>query len=65
MKTLKNLIIFSCIIFQLWSCCGETKENTFLAKYQYEDFNQFRGIQIYKRGGDKYHQGLEIGRAHV
>jgi hypothetical protein len=35
-----------------YSCIGQSKEKTFLAKYEFEDFSQFKNGSVFIRGGD-------------
>ena len=38
----------------LFSSCVVHNERAFLAKYEFEDFSQYKGVNIFKRGTDKY-----------
>lgn len=60
MKIFRNTIITFCIILLFWCCGGLTEEKAFLAKYEFEDFSQFKGIEVHKRGGDENHQMLTM-----
>lgn len=42
------------------SCCAQTKEKAFLSQYEFEDFLQFKDIEVFKRGGDKNQQILAM-----
>lgn len=42
------------------SCIGQPREKAFLAKYEFEDFSQFKEVNIFKRGGDENNQALVI-----
>jgi hypothetical protein len=60
MKIIRNTIITFCISLLFLSCGGLTEEKAFLAKYEFEDFSQFKGIEVHKRGGDENHQMLTM-----
>jgi hypothetical protein len=47
-------IVTNCLIMMLcfYSCIGQSKEKTFLAKYEFEDFSQFKNVSVFIRGGD-------------
>ncbi len=49
MITIRNLIILL-----LTGCFGQSKEKSFLAKYELEDFSQFNGVEMILRGVDKH-----------
>ena len=34
------------------SCIGQSEEKAFLAKYEFEDFSQFKNVSVFIRGGD-------------
>ena len=37
----------------LSGCFGQSKEKTFIAKYEFEDFSLFNNVHIFIRGGDR------------
>jgi len=45
------------------SCIGQTKEKTFIAKYELEDFSQFKGVDMAFRGSDKQGNFVVFGYA--
>ena len=46
-------IVTNCLIMLCFnSCIGQSKEKTFLAKYEFEDFSQFKNVSVFIRGGD-------------
>lgn len=59
MNELKNILI-STIVLLLGSCCEQTKERVFLDQYEFEDFSQFKYVNVFKRGGDKNEQILAM-----
>ena len=46
------------------SCFGQSKENAFITIYELEDFSQFKGVNIFKRGGDKNDQILVMDASY-
>lgn len=52
-------ITIICLTMSLFSnCIGQSKERAFIVKYEYEDFSPFKGINVFKRGGDGNNQIL-------
>lgn len=45
-----NSIIISIICY---GCLGQSREKNFLAMYEFEDFSDFKGVDMYLRGLDK------------
>jgi len=43
-------ILSTLIMLLLGSCTGYSHEKTFLSKYEFEDFSQFNGVNIFYRG---------------
>lgn len=44
----------------LTSCLGQSKEKAFIVKNEFEDFSQFKGVNVFKRGGDKNQEILAM-----
>lgn len=65
MNILRNTIISSCIMLIFGSCCGQTKEKAFLAQYEFEDFFQYKDVDVFKRGGDKNQQILAMFLSYI
>jgi len=59
MKTLINIIISS-LVMLIFNSCAVHNERAFLAKYEFEDFSQFKGVNIFKRGTDKHNNPLLV-----
>lgn len=49
---LKQVVINCLIMLCFNSCIGQSKEKAFLAKYEFEDFSQFKNVSVFIRGGD-------------
>ncbi len=46
-------IVTNCLIMLCFnSCIGQSEEKAFLAKYEFEDFSQFKNVSVFIRGGD-------------
>ena len=46
-------IVTNCLIMLCFnSCIGQSEEKAFLAKYEFEDFSQFKNVSVIIRGGD-------------
>jgi hypothetical protein len=46
-------IVTNCLIMLCFnSCIGQSEEKAFLAKYEFEDFSQFKNGSVFIRGGD-------------
>ena len=60
MNILKKVIFSIFIMFFWWSCCGQTKEKVFLNQFEFEEFLQFKDIDVSKRGGNNYQQTLAL-----
>ncbi|MBP1629140.1 MAG: hypothetical protein H6Q15_33 [Bacteroidetes bacterium] len=56
----KRIIINCLIILLLTSCLGQSKEKEFIVKNEFEDFSQFKGVNVFKRGGDKNQEILAM-----
>jgi len=52
MKIIKSLIFIIFATILLYSCEQHKREKEFLDKYEYEDFSQFKGINMWIRGYD-------------
>ena len=52
MKTIKSLIFIIFATILLYSCEQHKREKEFLDKYEYEDFSQFKGVNMDVRGYD-------------
>lgn len=63
MKILRNTLIISLIMLFFGSCCAQNKKKSFLAKYEFEDFSQFNGINMFFRGCDKEGNYIIFGYA--
>jgi hypothetical protein len=50
---LKNNILSIFIILSTCSCCGQSKEEAFIAQYEFEDLSQFKGTHMFHRGKNK------------
>jgi len=44
-------------------CIGQSQEKTFIVKYEFEDFSQFKGVDIAFRGADKHNNFVVFGYA--
>ena len=49
---LKQVVINCLIMLCFNSCIGQFKEKAFLAKYEFEDFSQFKNVSVFIRGRD-------------
>lgn len=56
----KQIIINCLIILLLTSCLGQSKEKAFIVKNEFENFSQFKGVNVFKRGGDKNQEILAM-----
>jgi hypothetical protein len=50
MIKLRNIIISSIVMSLFSGCVGSFYEKAFLSKYEFEDFSQFKGVNIFFRG---------------
>lgn len=68
MNNMSKKMIKSCLIMLIMilliSCFGQSKEKAFIAKHELENFSQFKGVNIFKRGGDKNDQILAIDASY-
>lgn len=56
----KNIMINLLTILLLTGCLGQSKEKAFIVKNELEDFSQFKGINVFKRGGNKNQEILAM-----
>ena len=49
---LKQIVINCLIMLCFNSCIEQSKEKAFLAKYEFEDFSQFKNVSVFIRGRD-------------
>ena len=49
---LKQVVVNCLIMLCFNSCIGQFKEKAFLAKYEFEDFSQFKNVSVFIRGRD-------------
>ena len=64
MTMLRQILISNLTIILLFCGCAEqSREDEFLAKYEFEDFNQFKGTNIFVRNFDKQGNLIIIGYA--
>ena len=59
----KHITIICLIMSSFYSCIGQTKEKTFISKYELEDFSQFKGVDMAFRGSDKQGNFIAFGYA--
>jgi len=45
------------------SCIGQSQEKTFITKYEFENFSQFKGVDMAFRGADKHNNFVIFGYA--
>jgi len=62
MKTIKSLIFIIFATILLYSCEQHKREKEFLDKYEYEDFSQFKGVNMDVRGYDDRGKIIITGR---
>ena len=62
MKTIKSLIFIIFATILLYSCEQHKREKEFLDKYEYEDFSQFKGVNMDVRGYDDSGKIIITGR---
>lgn len=60
---LKEITIICLIVLLFDSCMGQSKEKVFIAKYEFEDFSQFKGVDMALRGADKQGNFVVFGYA--
>ena len=60
----KHINIWTIIMLLLFSgCLGQSKEEKFLAKYEFEDFSQFKGVKMFFRSSDEQGNFIVLGYA--
>jgi hypothetical protein len=49
---IKQILTICLMVLSFNSCIGQSKEKAFLAKYEFEDFSQFKNVSVFIRGID-------------
>lgn len=58
---MRKQIMINCLtMILLTSCLGQSKEKAFIVKNEFEDFSQFKGVNVFKRGGDKNQETIAM-----